>query len=59
MIELAQENYINPVFLKLAQVKRLRYSIIVSRMVDPGPDGRHYSTWEADIPLVLAAATHL
>jgi len=52
VVELHQENYIGPAFLKICQVKRLRYTAIVSRMVDPGADGRHDSSWEADLPLV-------
>jgi capsular polysaccharide biosynthesis protein len=52
VVELQQENYPAFAFLKISQVKRLHYTSIVSRMVDPGADGRHDSTWEADIPLV-------
>ncbi|RYE37385.1 MAG: glycosyltransferase family 61 protein, partial [Hyphomicrobiales bacterium] len=48
IVELLQENYINSTFLKLGQVKRLNYTAIVNRMIDPGSDGRHFSTWEAD-----------
>lgn len=54
VVELQQENYLHHGFLKLAQVKRMNYSVIVSRMADPGSDGRHFSTSEADIPLILA-----
>jgi capsular polysaccharide biosynthesis protein len=52
VVELQQENYPAFAFLKISQVKRLRYTAVVSRMVDPGADGRHDSTWEVDIPLV-------
>jgi len=53
VVELHQENYPASAFAKLCQVKRLRYTAIFNRMVDPGPDGRHDSSWEADIPLIL------
>ena len=52
VVELHQENYLGRAFLKICQVKRLRYTAIVSRMVDAGADGRHDSSWEADLPLV-------
>ena len=52
VVELQQENYPALAFVKICQVKRLRYTAIFGRMVDPGADGRHDSTWEADIPLV-------
>ena len=53
MVELQQENYVGYAFAKICQVKKLRYTAIFNRTVDPGPDGRHDSTWEADIPLVM------
>lgn len=53
VVELHQENYPGPAFAKLCQVKRLRYTAIFSRVIDAGPDGRHDSIWEADIPLIL------
>lgn len=59
IVELHQENYLQQAFLKLCQVKRLRYVAVVNPMVDPGPDGRHESTWQADIPLVLQAIERL
>jgi capsular polysaccharide biosynthesis protein len=52
VVELQQENYPALAFVKICQVKRLRYTAIFGRMVDPGADGRHDSAWEADIPLV-------
>jgi capsular polysaccharide biosynthesis protein len=52
VVELHQENFLGAAFLKICQVKRLHYTAIVSRMVDPGADGRHDSNWEADLPLI-------
>ena len=59
IVELHQENYLQQAFLKLCQVKRLRYAAVINPMVDAGPDGRHQSTWRADIPLVLRAIDQL
>jgi capsular polysaccharide biosynthesis protein len=53
VIELHQENYLHQAFLKICQVKRLRYWGVVNPVIDPGPDGRHDSTWEADLPAIL------
>lgn len=52
VIELHQDNYPALAFSKICQLKGLRYTAIVSRMVDPGTDRRHESTWEADIELI-------
>jgi len=52
VVELQQENYPALAFAKIAQVKSLRYTAIINRMVEPGLDRRHDSTWEADIPLI-------
>ncbi|MGC6330376.1 glycosyltransferase family 61 protein [Rhizorhabdus sp. FW153] len=51
VIELHQENYLHMAFLKLGQVKRLRYSAIINPMETGGPDA-HRSTWRADLPLI-------
>lgn len=59
VVELHQDNYIHQAFLKLCQVKCLRYAGIVSPMVDPGLDGRHDSTWAADIPTILKLLSEL
>ena len=59
VVELHQENYPASAFAKLCQAKRLRYTAIFSGMIDPGPDGRHDSTWEADIPLILETLAKL
>jgi capsular polysaccharide biosynthesis protein len=59
VVELHQENYPALGFAKISQVKRLRYTAIFGRMVDPGADGRHDSTWEADIPLVRKTLAEL
>lgn len=53
VFELMQENYINPVFLKIAQAKGLDYAALVNPMRERG-DGRHGSTWAADIPALMA-----
>ena len=53
IVELHQDNYIHQAMLKLCQAKRLRYRGVVSPTVDPGLDGRHDSTWRADIGAVL------
>jgi capsular polysaccharide biosynthesis protein len=53
VVELHQENYPASAFVKLCQAKGLSYTAIFSRMIDAGADGRHDSTWEADIPLIL------
>jgi capsular polysaccharide biosynthesis protein len=59
VVELHQENYVAYAFVRICQVKRLRYTAIFSRMVDPGGDGRHESNWEADIPLILETLASL
>jgi len=59
VVELHQENYPASAFAKLCQAKRLRYTAIFSRMIDPGADGRHDSTWEADIPLIVETLARL
>jgi len=59
VVELHQENYIHQAYLKLCQVKRLRYAGLVNPIVDPGADGRHDSTWEADIPAILGLLSRL
>lgn len=59
VVELHQENYPASAFAKLCQAKRLRYTAIFSRMIDPGADGRHDSTWEADISLILETLAQL
>lgn len=53
VVELHQDNYPASAFAKLCQAKRLSYTAIFSPMIAPGPDGRHDSVWEADIPLIL------
>ena len=53
VVELHQENYPASAFVKLCQAKELSYTAVFSRMIDAGPDGRHDSTWEADVPLIL------
>lgn len=53
VVELHQDNYPASAFAKLCQVKRLSYTAIFSPMESPGADGRHDSTWRADIPLIL------
>ncbi|MBU3079086.1 glycosyltransferase family 61 protein [Sphingomonas quercus] len=53
VVELHQENYLHLAFLKICQAKGLRYHSVVSPMIDAGSDGRHHSTWAADLPLVL------
>nr|WP_198148543.1 glycosyltransferase family 61 protein [Sphingomonas sp. Y57] len=56
IVELHQENYLHQAFLKLGQVKRLRYTAVVSPIEAEGPDV-HQSTWRADIPLIERAVT--
>lgn len=53
VIELHQENYLNQAFLKISQAKRLRYWAVVNPMVGAGTDGRHDSTWAADVPAIV------
>lgn len=59
VIELHQDNYINQAYVKLCQVKRLRYGALVNPMVEPGPDGRHGSNWRTDIAALLTLLTKL
>lgn len=56
IIELHQENYLNQAFLKLGQVKRLRYTAIVNPREADGPDV-HQSVWRADLPLIERVVT--
>jgi len=53
VVELHQDNYPASAFARLCQVKRLPYTAIFNPMVSPGADGRHDSTWEADIELIV------
>ena len=59
IIELLQENYIHQAFLKISQVKRLRYHVVVNALLDGGRDGRHDSHWQADIPAVISLVDSL
>lgn len=56
IVELHQENYLNQAFLKLGQVKRLRYTAIVNPREADGPDV-HQSRWRADLPLIERVVT--
>ena len=58
IVELHQENYLHQAFLKICQVKRLRYASVLNPVVDRR-DGPHSSTWRADIPLVLRAVAEV
>jgi capsular polysaccharide biosynthesis protein len=54
VIELHQENYLHMAFLKLGQVKRLRYTAIINPVESGGADV-HRSTWRADLSLIERA----
>ena len=56
IFELHQESYLHLAFVKLAQVKRLRYTAIVNPIETIGAD-RHQTSWRADIPLIEQAVS--
>ncbi len=59
VVELHQDNYPASAFAKLCQVKRLAYTAIFSPVIATGADGRHDSTWEADVPIILETLASL
>jgi hypothetical protein len=52
VVELFQENFLNLAFAKICQIKRLHYTALINPVHEWG-DGRHGSTWTADISALL------